>query len=70
MGNDSQMNLAAIEEAIGHLRHARELLKEGGASPRCVNRVRAALKSAEGAERHAWAKDSRSLILGDFRERA
>lgn len=42
---------SAITEAILLLRKARDLLRDAGAS-RAVNRVRDALSSAEGAERH------------------
>lgn len=42
--------LAALR-AIEHLREARKLLKGIGAK-RAVQKVRRALKSAEGAERH------------------
>ncbi|RWM32588.1 MAG: hypothetical protein EOR84_30565 [Mesorhizobium sp.] len=45
--NDALAALRAIE----HLREARKLLKGIGAK-RAVDKVRRALKSAEGAERH------------------
>ena len=47
-----------IEHAIRHLRDARDLLVAAG-STRSVDRVRAALKSAEGARRHADCKQAR-----------
>jgi hypothetical protein len=45
-------DLEKIQEAIKKLREARELLKSAGAA-KSATRVRRALKSAEGAERHA-----------------
>ena len=45
-------DIASIDLAIGHLRKARELLREAGASKRCIDRVRKALTSAGGAARH------------------
>lgn len=47
-------------EAIAALRKARELLKEIGAT-KALDRVRSALKSAEGAQRNAVCKSSRAL---------
>lgn len=47
-----------IAEAIGHLRSARDLLRAAGAK-RSLARVRASLKSAEGAKRHASAAQYR-----------
>jgi hypothetical protein len=41
-----------VRMAIHHLRIARDLLRKVGAK-KSVDRVRHALKSAEGAERHA-----------------
>ncbi len=46
---------AAIREALGHLRAARELLREGQA-PRAVERTKAAVQSAESALRYAEAQ--------------
>ena len=43
---------AKIALAVLNLRHARDLLKEAGAT-RAVGKVRLALSSALGAERHA-----------------
>jgi hypothetical protein len=40
-----------VQDAIVKLRQARELLKKAGAT-RASDKVRRALKSAEGAERH------------------
>ncbi|RWH50256.1 hypothetical protein [Mesorhizobium sp.] len=40
-----------VLRAIDHLREARRLLKRCGAT-KATNKVRRALKSAEGAERH------------------
>ncbi|WP_164898776.1 hypothetical protein [Mesorhizobium sp. M7A.F.Ca.MR.362.00.0.0] len=48
--------LAALR-AIEHLRAARKLLKQVGAK-RAVQKVRQALKSAEGAERHVQRRRS------------
>lgn len=42
----------SVQDAIQKLREARDLLKAAGAT-RAVDKVRQALKSAEGAERHA-----------------
>mgnify|MGYP001591998732 CR=1 FL=1 len=41
-----------VQDAIHHLRQARRLLVEGGA-PRAAAKVRRAMKSTEGALRHA-----------------
>jgi len=41
-----------IAEAIDHLRQARDLFKESGC-PQTVKRIRLALTSAGGAQRHA-----------------
>lgn len=48
-----------VQNAIGKLREARSLLKAAGAT-RAVEKVRSALKSAEGAERHATCLAVRS----------
>ncbi len=40
-----------VDEAIAHLRKARDLFKKLG-SPQTLRRVRAALSSADGARRH------------------
>lgn len=45
-------NEARIRRACDHLREARDLLRAAGA-PRATDKVRKALKSAEGAERNA-----------------
>lgn len=45
-------NTVRVARALDHLRQARNLLKLAGA-PRAVDKVRAALKSTEGAQRHA-----------------
>lgn len=52
---------AAVESALQHLRDAREDLKDAG-STRAVDRVRAAIRSAEGARRHADRMDRNELI--------
>ena len=52
--------VAAIDAGIVNLRSARDALVRGGASARCVDRVRASIASAEGARRHAWSRSSRS----------
>lgn len=52
MGRRQQL----VQAAIRKLREARELLKQADAR-KAVSRVRSALKSAEGAERHASARD-------------
>lgn len=52
----------AARDAVFHLRMARDRLIEAGASRRCVDRVRAALSSAKGAERAAgYAGRARKL---------
>ncbi|MCK9987764.1 MAG: hypothetical protein AzoDbin1_04236 [Azoarcus sp.] len=48
-----------VQDAIGKLREARDLLNAAGAT-RAVEKVRSALKSAEGAERHATCLAARS----------
>lgn len=48
-----------VQDAIGKLREARDLLKAAGAT-RAAAKVRTALKSAEGAERHATCLAARS----------
>lgn len=48
----------AVELAIERLREARILLVAAGAR-RSAQRVRLALKSADGARRHAWGLESR-----------
>ena len=45
-------DLQKVRNALFHLRTARDLLREVGAK-KSLDRVRHALKSAEGAERHA-----------------
>jgi hypothetical protein len=45
-------NAERVSQAIDHLRVARELLKDAG-SVRAVERVRGALRSADGALWHA-----------------
>jgi len=52
--------LAHIRRALGDLRHARDLLRlaEADKAAEAVNR---AIKSAEGAERHARGKADRQL---------
>jgi len=45
-----------VQNAIWHLRRARELLKDADA-PKATARVRLALTSAEGAERNASRRD-------------
>lgn len=47
-----------ITDAIEHLRSARDLLVTADA-PRAADKVRAALKSAEGALRHAHGRQYR-----------
>lgn len=49
---------AQVRAAVAMLRQARDLLKAAGAS-RAVDKVRLAMKSAEGAERHAIGMASR-----------
>jgi hypothetical protein len=49
---DRRSNAVKVSAAIYHLRQARDLLKAAGAK-RTVDRVRLALTSAGGAERHA-----------------
>lgn len=47
-----------VRQAIEHLKRARDLLKTAGAT-RTVERVRLAITSAGGAERHAIGKQYR-----------
>ena len=54
----------AVELAIERLREARILLVAAGAR-RSAQRVRLALKSADGARRHAWGLESR-VKHGDY----
>jgi len=49
----------AIDQAIEHLRSARELLTRAEA-PRTLARVRLAISSAKGARRHAGHDDIRA----------
>jgi hypothetical protein len=49
-------DVALIRNALFHLRTARDLLRRVGAK-KSLDRVRHALKSAEGAERHAYRCD-------------
>lgn len=44
-----------VADASGYLRRARDLLARAGAK-RAADKVRLALKSAEGAQRHAKSK--------------
>lgn len=48
-----------IKVAISFLRTARKLLIMSGASRRCVDKVRRAITSAQGAHRHAVNKTFR-----------
>jgi hypothetical protein len=50
----------AIDECILRLKQARAALWWGDAAPKTLARVRAALKSAEGAARHAAHHDLRA----------
>jgi hypothetical protein len=50
-----------VRRAISALREARELLERAGAT-RAVERVRAALKSADGARRHAELREDRERV--------
>lgn len=49
---EPEQAMAAIKEAIASLKHARAKLRFAGASKSAV-KVVSAIKSAEGAERHA-----------------
>lgn len=53
------LNMYQIAQAIRLLKDARDLLKQAGA-PKTLARVRAALTSAGGAERHAYGMYLRS----------
>lgn len=53
---------AQIDTALAYLRLSRDLLKKAGASRKCVERVRDAINSAEGAERHIHNALSRQAI--------
>jgi hypothetical protein len=50
-----------VLRAIQHLREARDILDAVG-SPRALDRVRAALRSATGAARHASRRDFRASL--------
>lgn len=63
---ESALKLDAVREAIQHLRQARELLKVAGAT-RATDKVRAALSSAAGAERHAELAPYRERRQADAR---
>lgn len=52
MTNDPRRRIIAVQCAILRLREARDHLALAGA-PKALAKVRRALKSAEGAERHA-----------------
>ncbi len=47
----NQGDLGLVQDAVVKLRQARDLLKKAGVT-RATDKVRTALKSAEGAERH------------------
>jgi hypothetical protein len=49
-----------IDNALSHLRIARDLLKVADA-PKATDKVRHAMKSAEGAERHARLERYRQM---------
>lgn len=51
----SERDVALIDRAIGHLGEARKFLADAGAK-RAADAVRRALKSAQGADRHARAR--------------
>lgn len=51
----SHVDVENVQEAIGHLKKARDLLK-GSHCPKTTRRVRLALTSAQGAERHAYRR--------------
>lgn len=59
-------NLAKITVALDMLRTARRLLKEAGAE-RALEKTRAAIKSTEGAERHAYGLQTRSQPVPQHR---
>lgn len=48
----SNIKLIAIERAIASLKDARDTLSAVGVAPRVLLRIRAAIKSAEGARLH------------------
>lgn len=56
---NENLRLTMIIDAITHLRRARDLLHHSKA-PRAAAKVRLALKSAEGAERHARNDEARA----------
>lgn len=53
-------DLDALQAALDHLRHARNALRAAGC-PQALAKVRHALKSAEGAERHMHHRLRRTL---------
>lgn len=48
-----------VEAALKHLRIARDLLYKADC-PRALEKTRAAIKSADGADRHAYRRDTRT----------
>jgi hypothetical protein len=50
-----------VDVAIGFLRSARTLL-ESADCPQALEKVRAAIKSAEGARRHVQHRESRAAL--------
>ncbi|RVT39195.1 hypothetical protein [Sphingobium algorifonticola] len=56
----SEETRETVAQAIEHLRQARTLLRESGA-PRAAEAARHALRSAQGAARHADHRFRRSL---------
>ena len=54
-------DFSCVREAIVILRQARSLLREAGAV-KAANKVRRALKSAEGAERHVCQRRHRTAL--------
>lgn len=57
------VDAADIRHALGLLRHARNILARAGAD-KAADKVRRALKSAEGASRHADGKHRRIFPEG------
>lgn len=49
----TESQVQQISYALSLMKQARQLLTQGGASSRCVDRLNAAIASAGGAERHA-----------------
>lgn len=62
---DPEARARAASNAVDHLREARAQLMLAGAGREAVDRVRRALKSADGVERHAWLRADRARLAAE-----